>query len=75
MPIASRRRLDALNAYCVRTAECSIHSTNQSSAIVRIRGSLPVHIMLSRRAVRRHNAISARAFVAVHTDEVASLLP
>ncbi|WP_343050561.1 hypothetical protein [Burkholderia guangdongensis] len=36
---------------------------------------LSVHTILSRRSVRRHNAISARAFVAVHTDEVASLLP
>ncbi|MFC5431448.1 hypothetical protein ACFPTO_21965 [Paraburkholderia denitrificans] len=31
--------------------------------------------ILSRRSVRRRNAISARAFIAVHTDEVASLLP
>ncbi|MCS3395363.1 hypothetical protein [Burkholderia thailandensis] len=31
--------------------------------------------ILSRRSVRRHNAVSARAYIAVHIDEVASLLP
>ncbi|SEE64555.1 hypothetical protein SAMN05445871_5605 [Paraburkholderia caballeronis] len=36
---------------------------------------LSVFTILSRRSVRRHNAVSARAFIAVHTDEVASLLP
>ncbi|WP_082712139.1 hypothetical protein [Burkholderia singularis] len=34
-----------------------------------------VFTILSRRSVRRHNAVSARAYIAVHTDEVASLLP
>jgi hypothetical protein len=36
---------------------------------------LSVFTILSRRSVRRRNAISARAFIAVRTDEVASLLP
>jgi hypothetical protein len=36
---------------------------------------LSIYTILSRRSVRRHNAVSARAFVAIHTDEVASLLP
>ncbi|WP_083494091.1 hypothetical protein [Burkholderia sp. lig30] len=36
---------------------------------------LSIYTILSRRSVRRRNAISARAFVAIHTDEVASLLP
>lgn len=34
-----------------------------------------VFTIISRRSVRRHNSISARAFIAVRTDEVASLLP
>ncbi|WP_407655503.1 hypothetical protein [Burkholderia alba] len=36
---------------------------------------LSVFTILSRRSVRRHNAVSARACIAVHIDEVASLLP
>ncbi|KXV02781.1 hypothetical protein CR51_19690 [Caballeronia megalochromosomata] len=36
---------------------------------------LPVLTVLSRRCVRRHNAISARAFIAVHCVGAASLLP
>jgi hypothetical protein len=37
---------------------------------------LSVFTILSRRSVRRHNAVAARAFlIAVHRDEVASLLP
>ncbi|WP_429255936.1 hypothetical protein [Paraburkholderia sp. GAS334] len=40
-----------------------------------LRRFLSVFTILSRRSVRRHNAISARAFIAVRTDEVASLLP
>ncbi|KAB0637681.1 hypothetical protein DF107_03330 [Burkholderia stagnalis] len=36
---------------------------------------LSIYTILSRRSVRRHNAVSARAFVAIHTDDVASLLP
>ncbi|WP_411181439.1 hypothetical protein [Paraburkholderia saeva] len=40
-----------------------------------LRRYLSVFTILSRRSVRRRNAISARAFIAVRTDEVASLLP
>ncbi|VWC72014.1 hypothetical protein BCO18175_02069 [Burkholderia contaminans] len=36
---------------------------------------LSIYTILSRRSVRRHNAVAARAYVAIHTDEVASLLP
>ena len=36
---------------------------------------LSVFTVLSSRSVRRHNATAARASIAVHTDEVASLLP
>ncbi|WP_292240964.1 hypothetical protein [Burkholderia sp.] len=36
---------------------------------------LSICTILSRRCVRRHNAVSARAFVAIHTDDAASLLP
>nr|WP_269768004.1 hypothetical protein [Caballeronia hypogeia] len=31
--------------------------------------------ILSRRSVRRHNSVSARAFIAVHCVGAASLLP
>jgi hypothetical protein len=34
-----------------------------------------IFAILSRRSVRRHNSIHTRAFIAVHCDEVASLLP
>ncbi|WP_374102113.1 hypothetical protein [Burkholderia sp. LMG 13014] len=37
--------------------------------------SLSIYTILSRRSVRRHNAVAARAYVAIHTDDVASLLP
>ncbi|AQQ44959.1 MULTISPECIES: hypothetical protein [Burkholderia] len=37
--------------------------------------SLSIYTILSRRSVRRHNAVAARASVAIHTDDVASLLP
>ncbi|PCE22729.1 hypothetical protein BWP39_23910 [Paraburkholderia acidicola] len=46
-----------------------------SSGRLAFRRFLSVFTILSRRSVRRHNAISARAFIAVRTDEVASLLP
>jgi hypothetical protein len=36
---------------------------------------LSVFTILSRRSVRRHNSVAARAFIAVHCDDVASLLP
>jgi hypothetical protein len=34
-----------------------------------------IYTILSRRSVRRHNSIHARAFIAVDCDGVASLLP
>ena len=45
------------------------------SGSLAFRRFLSVHTILSRRSVRRHNAVAARAFIAVHRDEVASLLP
>ncbi|SDR34759.1 hypothetical protein SAMN05443245_4911 [Paraburkholderia fungorum] len=46
-----------------------------SNGSLAFRRFLSVFTILSRRSVRRHNSISARAFIAVRTDEVASLLP
>ena len=46
-----------------------------SSGSLAFRRALSVFPILSRRSVRRHNSISALAFIAVRTDEVASLLP
>ncbi|MEZ0603331.1 hypothetical protein ACAX43_14440 [Paraburkholderia sp. IW21] len=46
-----------------------------SNGSLTFRRFLSVFTILSRRSVRRHNSISARAFIAVRTDEVASLLP
>lgn len=37
--------------------------------------SLSIYAILSRRCVRRYNVVAARAFIAVHCDDVASLLP
>ncbi|AOJ68288.1 MULTISPECIES: hypothetical protein [Burkholderia] len=37
--------------------------------------SLSIFATVSRRSVRRHNAVAARAYTAVHDDGVASLLP
>jgi hypothetical protein len=44
-------------------------------AIRVLRRFLSVFVILSRRSVRRHNIVCARAFVAIHSDGVASLLP
>ncbi|APR39803.1 hypothetical protein [Paraburkholderia sp. SOS3] len=44
-------------------------------ALLALRRFLPVFAILSRRSVRRHNVVCARAFVAIHSDGVASLLP
>ncbi|NKJ50459.1 hypothetical protein CIC12_27800 [Burkholderia sp. SG-MS1] len=46
-----------------------------SNGSLTFRRFLSVFPILSRRSVRRHNSVSARAFIAVRTDEVASLLP
>ncbi|ATF36419.1 MULTISPECIES: hypothetical protein [Burkholderia] len=37
--------------------------------------SLSIFPSVSRRSVRRHNAVAARAYMAVHDDGIASLLP
>jgi hypothetical protein len=44
-------------------------------AIRRLRRFQSVFAIISRRSVRRHNVVCARAFVAIHSDGVASLLP
>ncbi|HEY4351432.1 MAG TPA: hypothetical protein VGN31_09400 [Paraburkholderia sp.] len=44
-------------------------------AILLVRRFLSVFAIISRRSVRRHNIVCARAFVAIHSDGVASLLP
>ncbi|MFM0502469.1 hypothetical protein [Paraburkholderia caffeinilytica] len=58
-------------ASCLR-ADRAIADGNGRLAFRRF---LSVITTLSRRSVRRHNSVSARAFVAVRTDEIASLLP
>ncbi|TDN63824.1 hypothetical protein [Paraburkholderia sp. BL10I2N1] len=60
------------HARCLRADRTIADGSNGSLAFRRF---LSVYTILSRRSVRRHNAISARAFIAVRTDEVASLLP
>ncbi|WP_459719633.1 hypothetical protein [Paraburkholderia sp. 2C] len=63
-------------ARCLR-ADCTnvdgIDSGMQ--AILVLRRFLSVFAVISRRSVRRHNIVCARAFVAIHSDGVASLLP
>ncbi|WP_376776510.1 MULTISPECIES: hypothetical protein [Paraburkholderia] len=65
-------RWNRSQASCLR-ADGSI--ADGSSGSLAFRRFLSVFTILSRRSVRRHNSISARAFIAVRTDEVASLLP
>jgi hypothetical protein len=59
-------------ASCFRADRAIADGSNGRLAFRRF---LSVFTILSRRSVRRHNVISARAFIAVRTDEVASLLP
>lgn len=59
-------------ARCLRGG-CAI--ADGSTGRLAFRRFLSVFAILSRRSVRRHNVIEARAFIAVHTDEIASLLP
>lgn len=68
-PLVRWRRGDARN---VRVA---ISSADDSDRRQSPRLHLSIYTILSRRSVRRHNAVAARAFVAIHTDDVASLLP
>jgi hypothetical protein len=65
-------RWNRSQAGCHRTDGVIADGSNGSLAFRRF---LSVFTILSRRSVRRHNSISARAFIAVRTDEVASLLP
>ncbi|NIE68533.1 hypothetical protein F3J17_32170 [Burkholderia sp. Ax-1719] len=66
-------RWDRSHARCLRS-DCAAIADGSSGRLAS-RPLLSVFTILSRRSVRRHNAVSARAFIAVHTDEVASLLP
>ncbi|PMS14001.1 hypothetical protein FNF07_05295 [Trinickia caryophylli] len=59
-------------ARCLR-ADCA--TADGSTGRLAFRRFLSVFAIISRRSVRRHNATSARAFIAVDTDDVASLLP
>ncbi|MFC0692644.1 hypothetical protein [Paraburkholderia humisilvae] len=62
-------------ARCLR-ADCT-HADGDSGIRTRLvlRCFLSVFTILSCRSVRRHNVVCARAFVAIHSDGVASLLP
>ena len=66
-------RWDRSHARCLRS-DCAAFADGSSGRLAS-RLFLSVFTILSRRSVRRHNSVSARAFIAVHTDEVASLLP
>ncbi|MDE1182622.1 hypothetical protein [Paraburkholderia sp.] len=65
-------RWDRSQARCSRADGAIADGSNGRLAFRRF---LSVYTIISRRSVRRHNAVSARAFIAVRTDEVASLLP
>ncbi|WP_429285803.1 MULTISPECIES: hypothetical protein [Paraburkholderia] len=65
-------RWERSQARCLRPEGTIADGSNGSLAFRRF---LSVFTILSRRSVRRHNSVSARAFIAVRTDEVASLLP
>ncbi|WP_244143468.1 hypothetical protein [Paraburkholderia sacchari] len=66
-------RWERSHARCLRSDCAAIADGSRGRLASRLLPS--VFTILSRRSVRRHNAVSARAFIAVHTDEVASLLP
>ncbi|WP_321781698.1 hypothetical protein [Burkholderia pyrrocinia] len=68
-PLVRWRRGDA------RNLRAAISSSSDSDGWQRPRLPLSIYTILSRRSVRRHNAVAARASVAIHTDDVASLLP
>ncbi|WP_333994767.1 hypothetical protein [Burkholderia cepacia] len=68
-PLVRWRRGDARNL-CA-----AIASTDDRDGWQSPRLHLSIYTILSRRSVRRHNAVAARAYVAIHTDDVASLLP
>ncbi|WP_374104170.1 hypothetical protein [Burkholderia sp. LMG 13014] len=58
-----------------RHLRATLASSDDSDGGHSPRLSLSIYTILSRRSVRRHNAVAARAYVAIHTDDVASLLP
>ncbi|MEN2471610.1 MULTISPECIES: hypothetical protein [Burkholderia] len=68
-PLVRWRRGDA------RNLRAAIASADDSDGRQSPRLPLSIYTILSRRSVRRHNAVAARASVAIHTDDVASLLP
>ncbi|MCA8100629.1 hypothetical protein [Burkholderia contaminans] len=68
-PLVRWRRGDA------RNLRAAIASPDESGGGQGPRLPLSIYTILSRRSVRRHNAVAARAYVAIHTDDVASLLP
>jgi hypothetical protein len=59
-------------ANCLRAGRPIADGSNGPLAFRRF---LSVFTILSRRCVRRHNVTSARAYIAVHIDDAASLLP
>ncbi|WP_246290767.1 hypothetical protein [Paraburkholderia fynbosensis] len=65
-------RWNRSHAGCTLADSAIADGSNGSLTFRRFLSVLPI---LSRRSVRRHNSVSARAFIAVRTDEVASLLP
>jgi len=69
-PLVRWRRGDARN---LRAAIASTDDSGDGWQSPRLH--LSIYTILSRRSVRRHNAVAARAYVAIHTDDVASLLP
>ncbi|WP_244137631.1 MULTISPECIES: hypothetical protein [Burkholderia] len=68
-PLVRWRRGDA------RNLRAAIASPDDSDGWRSPRLPLSIYTILSRRSVRRHNAVAARAPVAIRTDDVASLLP
>ncbi|QVN23935.1 hypothetical protein [Burkholderia pyrrocinia] len=68
-PLVRWRRGDAQNL------RAAISFSDDSEGGQHPRLPLSIYTILSRRSVRRHNAVAARASVAIHTDDVASLLP
>ncbi|WP_425518432.1 hypothetical protein [Paraburkholderia edwinii] len=63
-------------ARCLRADCTNADSIGSDMHAIRVlRRFLSVFVILSRRSVRRHNIVCARAFVAIHSDGVASLLP
>nr|WP_243844113.1 hypothetical protein [Paraburkholderia caballeronis] len=63
------------HARCLRD-DCAAFADGSSGRLAsRLYPSSSASAVLSRRFVRRRNALFARAFIAIHADGVASLLP